>query len=155
MRLWAICTLGSFCDFLALAVPALEPVAATASLLSVIHLARIHPSPVGLAGVASSAARAAARPAAVAAAIGHSAGASDGKCTGTQASSRALADFGRWAFPSDLAMSLDPRRTRRPLPRAPILPRRREARLPALLAAVVDWFLAWAEASSQTGGGGG
>ncbi len=155
MRRWAIGTLGSFCDFLVLAFLALEPVAATASLLLMFHLARSHPSPVGVAGGAPSAARAAARPAAVAAAIGFSAGASDSKCTGTLASSWTIADYGRWILPSAREMSLVPRRARRPPLRAPILPRRREARLPALLAAVADCFLAWAEASSRKGGGGG
>ncbi len=93
-------TLGSFIVVLALAFPESVPMTVTALLLLVIHLARIHPSPRGMAGGAPSAARAAALPAALAAANGIEAGASGTNCTGTQDWQWTTADFYRGILPS-------------------------------------------------------
>ncbi len=132
-------TLDSFNIILVFVVLASEPVAVTTWLLSVVLLARSHPSPRGMAGGAPSAARAAALPAAMAAANGISAGASDSNGTGTHASEWETADFGRRFMTLARGMPLAPSSTMRPPQGAPKVPRKCEARLAALLAAVGNW----------------
>jgi hypothetical protein len=150
-------TLGFFYAFITLAFNLSGPAWATATmfLVSVILVALSPQSPVGRAGGASSGARTATPPAAVAAATCGTAGTPVTNCTGTLTSSGAIGDLGRGGSPARPATSYSTRRTVHAVPYADLVPRRHGARLSALVVAVDNCCLAWAEASSPIGEEGG
>ncbi len=151
VHLRVIVTLGSFRVFLTFVLNVPRPAGATATMDLVFPIAHFPLSPAGWAGGASSVARAAAPPAAVAAVTRIAAGTLVTNCTGTRTSSRAIADMGRGGRPAGRATSSSTWRMELAVPCADLMPRKHDARLSALVVAVVDCFLAWAEASSPTG----
>ncbi len=152
MHRWVINTLGSFPVSLVYALIMLMVVLTVVAMVLVMFIAPTPHGPGGWAGGASSPARTAAPPAASATrALCHEAGTSVPNCTGARTSPMAIADWGRGGQPAARATSSHTRCVEQSMPRAEPVPWRCDARLSALVAAVADCFLAWAEASSQTG----
>jgi hypothetical protein len=149
VHLWVIYTLGFFCVYLTLAFIESEPARATATMVLVLPVAPLPPSPTGTAGGASLVARTTTPPAAVVAATRISAGSPVTHCTVTRTSPRTVDDYGRGSTPACQATSYSTWRMRRTLGCADLALRRHDARLPALVVAAVDCCSAWARASSS------
>jgi hypothetical protein len=145
---------GSFPVVLVYALIMLVAALMLVAVLLVLFIAPFPPGPGGRTGGASSPARAAAPPAAlVTRASSREAGTSVPHCTGARTSPTAIAVWGRGILPAARATpsSSCTRSVERSRPRVELTPWKCDARLSALVAAVVNCYLAWAGPSSQRG----
>ncbi len=151
-------TQGFFTAFLVYVLIMLMVALTMISAFLMLTVAPFPHGPGGWTGGASLSARAATPPAALATrALSREAGTPVPDFTVARASPTAIAVWGRGVRPAARATppSSCTHRIELPVPSVGLAPRRSDARLPALVAAVEDCFLAWAGPSSQTGLGGG
>ncbi len=155
---WVKITQGSFPAVLVFVLIMLVVALTMVAVLLMMIFASFPRGPGGWTGGASSSARTATPPAALATrASSREAGTLVPDCTGARTSRVAIADWGRGVRPAARATSPSSctRCIERSMPSAEPTPWRCDARLSALVAAVVNCYLAWAGPSSQTGLGGG